>query len=94
MKYYNVKKLFDEDLKVKRVFDVDLKDNIRCLNPVMKYCQGCKYGIINYSDDVENYHDTFGANFETNCIYGLEKQKPSKEEMAKFDDWCKNIKRV
>ena len=69
-----------------------LKDNIRCLDPVMKYCQGCKYGIINYSDDVENYHDTFGANFETNCIYGLEKQKPSKEEMAKFDDWCKNRK--
>ena len=22
-----------------RVFDVDLKDNIRCLDPVMKYCQ-------------------------------------------------------
>lgn len=77
-----------------RVFDVDLKDNIRCLDPVMKYCQGCKYGIINYSDDVENYHDTFGVNFETNCIYGLEKQKPSKEEMAKFDDWCKNRKKV
>lgn len=69
------------------------EDNIRCLDPVMKYCQGCKYGIINYSDDIEYYYDTFGANFETNCIYGLEKQKPSKEELAKFDDWCKNRKK-
>ena len=39
MNYYNVKK----------VFDVDLKYNFRFLDPVMKYCQGCKYGIINYS---------------------------------------------
>ena len=80
--------------KVKRVFDVNLKDNIRCLDPVMKYCQGCKYGIINYSDDVENYYDTLGANFETNCMYGLENQNPSKEEMAEFDDFCKNRKKV
>lgn len=66
-----------------------MKDNIRCLDPVMKYCQACKYGIIHYSDDVENYHDTFGANFETHCIYGLEKQQPSEEELKQFDDWCK-----
>ena len=64
-----------------------MKDNIRCLDPVMKYCQACKYGIIHYSDDVENYHDKFGANFETHCIHGLEKQQPSEEELKEFYAW-------
>lgn len=65
-----------------------MKDNIRCLDPVMKYCQACKYGIIHYSDDVENYHDTFGASFTTSCMYGLENQPPTAEEEKQFADWC------
>lgn len=64
-----------------------MKDEIRCLDPVMKYCQGCKYGTISYSDDIETYYDTFGANFKTHCIYGLEKQKPSEEDLKEFYDW-------
>ena len=66
-----------------------MKDNIRCLDPVMKYCQGCQYGNVHYSEDIENYHDTFGANFETHCIYGLENQKPSEEDIKQFYDWRK-----
>ena len=45
---------------------------LKCLDPVMKYCQACPYGNIHYSDDVETYYDIFGANFKTYCIYGLE----------------------
>lgn len=60
-----------------------------CLDPVMKYCQECPYGNVHYADDVETYQDTFGTNFETHCIYGLEKQQPSEEELKQFDDWCK-----
>ena len=64
-----------------------MKDNIRCLDPVMKYCQGCKYGTISYSDDIETYYDTLGAHFETHCIYGLEKQQPSEEDLKEFCAW-------
>lgn len=64
-----------------------MKENIRCLDPVMKYCQGCKWGNVHYSEDVETYQDTFGASFETHCIYGLEKQQPSEEELKEFYAW-------
>lgn len=60
-----------------------MKENIRCLDPVMKYCQGCRYGIIHYSENVETYQDTFGASFETHCIHGLEKQQPSEDHQKK-----------
>ena len=53
-----------------------MKENIRCLDPVMKYCQGCKYGIIHYSEDVETYQDTFGASFKTSCIHDQIARKP------------------
>lgn len=64
-----------------------MKENIRCLDPVMKYCQGCRYGIIHYAENIETYQDTFGASFETHCIYGLEKQQPSEEELKEFYAW-------
>lgn len=64
-----------------------MKDEIRCLDPVMKYCQACKYGTISYSDDVETYMDMFGSNFKKHCIYGLEEQKPSEEDLKEFYAW-------
>ena len=64
-----------------------MKENIKCLDPVMKYCQGCKDGIIHCSENVETYQDTFGASFETHCIYGLQKQQPSEEELKEFHAW-------
>lgn len=32
----------------------------RCIDPVMKYCQGCEYGYIIYPDDVESSRDLEG----------------------------------
>ena len=59
----------------------------RCIDHVIKYCQGCKYGIIHYAENVETYQDTFGANFKTHCIYGLEKQQPLEDELKEFYTW-------
>ena len=64
-------------------------NELKCLDPVMKYCQACPYGNIHYSDDIETYYDTLGANFEIYCIYGLEKQKPSEKDLKEFYDWYK-----
>ena len=58
----------------------------RCIDPVMKYCQGCKYGHIIWPEWVETYEDTFGCSFDVKCIYGLEKTKPTKREIREFEE--------
>ena len=67
----------------------DYKKPQRCIDPVMKYCQECRYGIIEYPDSVESFEDTYGCVFDTHCIYGLENTKPTQEELEKFKEWCK-----
>lgn len=57
---------------------------VRCIDPVIKYCQGCKYGFVKYPDWVETYEDTFGCTFESGCIYGLENTVPTLEEEQEF----------
>ena len=65
----------------------------RCIDPVIKYCQGCKYGQIKSPDWVETYEDLDGCYFESGCIYGLENTEPTEEELKDFDEWMKNYGR-
>ena len=58
----------------------------RCIDPIMKLCQECKYGWVSYPDWVETYEDTFGCCFESGCLYGLENTEPTKEELKEFDE--------
>ena len=51
----------------------------RCIDPVIKYCQGCQYGWVKYPDWVEIYEDLDGCCFESGCIYGLENTEPTEE---------------
>lgn len=60
----------------------------RCIDPVMKYCQGCEYGYIIYPDDVESSRDLEGCFFESSCIYGLEDTVPTEQELKEFEEWC------
>lgn len=53
----------------------------------MKYCQGCKYGYINYPEWVETYEDTLDCSFESGCIFGLENTIPTAEEEKEFEEW-------
>lgn len=65
----------------------------RCIDPVIKYCQGCQYGWIKYPDWVETSEDLDGCSFESGCIYGLEHTEPTEEESKEFDKWMKNYGR-
>lgn len=67
----------------------------RCIDPVMKYCQECRYGHIVYHDWAENYVDTFGCCFNTICIYGFDKGRPeyepTEEELKEFEKWMEDV---
>lgn len=60
----------------------------RCIDPCMKFCQECKYGVIKYPDWVETYEDTIGCSFEASCMYNLENTIPTEEEEAEFENWA------
>ena len=64
----------------------------RCVDPVMKYCQECRYGSVTYGDDVETYADIGGSCFETHCSLGYDQgrpeDEPTEEELKEFDEWC------
>lgn len=55
---------------------------VRCIDPVMKCCQYCEYGGVEYP----YYPNT--EDFYTYCIYSLEKYEPTEEEVKEFEDWC------
>lgn len=62
----------------------------RCIDPVMKYCQGCKYGYVSYPDWCETYDDLCNCTFESGCMYGLENTEPTQAEIDEFE---KNVSR-
>lgn len=37
---------------------------VRCIDPVVKYCQGCPYGWIKYPDWCETREDLYDCTFE------------------------------
>lgn len=63
----------------------------RCVDPVMKYCQGCKYGHIIYPSWVETYEDTCDCVFDTVCTLGFDQgrpaDEPTEEELKEFENW-------
>ena len=63
----------------------------RCIDPVMKYCQECKWGYCIYPDWVETKEDLIGCSFETICTLGYDKgrpeDEPTDEELKEFDGW-------
>ena len=63
----------------------------RCIDPVIKFCQECRYGWVKYPGWVETYEDTLGCTFESGCIYGFDQgrpeDEPTEEELKEFDEW-------
>lgn len=59
----------------------------RCIDAVLKSCQYCEFGVVEYPEWVENSHDLEGCNFETHCMYGLENTQPTEEELEEFERW-------
>ena len=64
----------------------------RCIDPVMKFCQECRYGWVHYPEWVETYEDTFDCTFESGCMYGLEDTEPTEEELKEFDEILRNMR--
>lgn len=58
---------------------------VRCIDPVVKYCQGCPYGWIKYPDWVETSEDLYDCTFESGCCYGFENDEPTEEEIKEFE---------
>lgn len=66
----------------------------RCIDPVIKFCQDCKYGWVHYPEWVETREDLDGCSFESGCIYHLENTEPTEEEVKAFDEWYnKNLRK-
>lgn len=67
----------------------------RCIDPIIKYCQGCRWGWIKYPDWVETREDLEGCTFESGCMLGYDQgrpeDEPTPEETAEFEEWIKNI---
>ncbi len=57
----------------------------RCIDPVIKCCQGCKYGWTKYPELVECYDDLAGCTFKSGCMYGLEHTEPTEDELSEFE---------
>lgn len=59
---------------------------IRCIDPIIQYCQGCRYGYIDYPSWVETTEDLDGCCFDSACIFGLEDTQPTEEEIKEFQE--------
>lgn len=59
----------------------------RCIDPVIKFCQDCKYGYCIYPEWVETADDLEWCSIESGCIYGLEDTVPTEEELKEFERW-------
>lgn len=66
----------------------------RCIDPVVKYCQGCRYGWIKYPDWVETREDLYDCSFESGCTLGFDKgrpeDEPTEEELREFNEFWEN----
>lgn len=71
----------------------------RCIDPVLKFCQNCRFGWVKYPDWLETCDDLCGCTFECGCTLGFDKgrpeDEPTEEEIREFDKWAhgrRNIK--
>lgn len=68
----------------------------RCIDPVIKDCQDCRYGNCIYPEWVETYEDLSGCCFDTECMLGYDKgrpeDEPTEDELKEFAKWCERIR--
>lgn len=68
---------------------------IRCIDPVIKYCQGCTWGHITYPEWVETDEDASDCTFETTCILGFDQGRPeddpTPEEIAEVEEMIREV---
>lgn len=64
----------------------------RCIDPIIKSCQDCHWGWLEYPGWVETREDLAGCCFESGCTLGFDQgrpeDEPTEEELKKFEEWC------
>ena len=64
---------------------------MRCIDPVIKFCQECRYGYCIYPEWAETREDLEFCTFETGCTLGFDKgrpeDEPTEDELKEFDEW-------
>lgn len=67
----------------------------RCVDPVIKYCQGCEWGWVTYPEWVETAEDLAWATIKSGCMLGYDQgrpeDEPTEEEMEEFRKWCEEV---
>lgn len=67
----------------------------RCIDPCIKYCQGCPWGHNIYPEWVETREDLNGCSFKTFCSLGYDQgrpeDEPTEEELKEFEKWCNEV---
>lgn len=70
------------------MLDISIVKPTRCIDPVIKYCQECKWGWVHYPDWVETSEDLANCSFESGCTLGFDQGRPEDEptpaELAEF----------
>ncbi len=61
-----------------------------CIDPVIKFCQECRYGYCTYPEWIETREDLEGCTFDSGCTLGFDKgrpeDEPTEEELKEFDE--------
>lgn len=65
---------------------------IRCVDPVMKFCEECAYGWVDYGDYDPLF--SYGNSYECGCTLGYDQgrpeDEPTEEELKEFEEWCRH----
>lgn len=63
----------------------------RCIDPIVKFCQDCKWGWVRCPEWVETAEDMAGCTLESGCLLGFDQgrleDEPTEEEIQAFNDW-------
>lgn len=66
----------------------------RCIDPVIKFCQECRWGWVHYPEWCETAEDLSDCTFESGCTLefdqGRPEDEPTEEELAEFERMCKH----
>lgn len=69
----------------------------RCIDPIIKDCENCRYGNVVYPDWVETYEDLAGCCYETSCLLGYDRgrpeDEPTEDELKNFAKYLEKIRR-
>ena len=69
----------------------------RCIDPVIKFCQECKWGWVTYPEWVETTEDLAWCTIKSGCMLGYDQGRPEDEpteaEMEEFKKWCEEGQR-